>query len=168
MLKHQTSGILFSGIFPTPWFVIVNVCCLLMHFNPITSKILEVLLEQSIKHCAQSRKLSEIKPGECLDERHAARLIQLDSGRVGWPAASLACACSVNIIDSVQHVRLIGCGDQRAGVQKVCQSIFKLSMTKTLCCLWRALRLCMALVQHYLQDDSWCSGSETPQFVYVS
>ena len=55
---------------------------------------------------------------------------------VGWPAASLACACSVNIVDSLQHVHLIGCGDQRAGVQTVRQNITKLSVTKMLCCHW--------------------------------
>ena len=29
----------------------------------------------------------------------------------------IACACSVDIVNSVQHVQLIGCGDQMAGVQ---------------------------------------------------
>ena len=59
---------------------------------------------------------------------------------VGWPASFLACACSVNIVDSLQHVQLIGCGNQRAGVQTVRQNITKLSATKTLCCHWRALK----------------------------
>ena len=59
---------------------------------------------------------------------------------VGLPAAFLACACSVNIVDSLQHVQLIGCGDQRAGVQTVRQNITELSGTKTLCCHWHALK----------------------------
>ena len=45
---------------------------------------------------------------------------------VGWPATSLACACSVHIVDFRQHVHLIGCGDQRAGVQTVRQNITKI------------------------------------------
>ena len=69
---------------------------------------------------------------------------------VGWPAAFLACACSVNIVDSLQHVQLIGCGDQRAGVQTVRQNITKLQWPRRCAAIGARKRLCMALIQRYL------------------
>ena len=66
--------------------------------------------------------------------------------------------------DSLQHVQLIDCGDQSAGVQTMRQNITKLSVTKTLCCHWRALKGIDATLS---SDDSWRFYSETPNLVSV-
>ena len=88
---------------------------------------------------------------------------------VGWPAAFLACACSVNIVDSLQYVQLIGCGDQRAGVQTVRQNIKELSVTKTLCCHWRMFK---GYVWHWyntiFKTIAGVCCSDTPKLVSVS
>ena len=42
------------------------------------------------------------------------------------PVKLVQCACFVNIVESVKHVQLIGCGDQRAGVQTVRQNMTKI------------------------------------------
>ena len=70
----------------------------------------------------------------------------------------------------MQHVQLVGCVDQRAGVQTVRQNITELSVTKTdaLLPLTRVKMSYMALSQYYLQDDSWRHCSDTPKLVYVS
>ena len=64
----------------------------------------------------------------------AARGPDFTLGGPSWAAAHAL------VNTALQRVQLIGCGDRRAGVQTVRQNITELSVTKTLCCLWRAVK----------------------------